>query len=136
MIRSAIIAALCFSMPLSAISEERDPRVEAILNDLPTRAEMEDAFSNMPDINKMMSGVMEIAQDPETIDTLERVGTRLEQRFSSIDLEVEEGGLPDFNLLMGEMMGLASDRETMGDVLGLMFQVVDVMEEVTAETQR
>jgi len=116
-----------------AADEKRDPRVEEILSQLPTEAEMEDVLESLPDLNKMVGGVMEIAQDPETAETLERVGTRLEQRFANLDIEMNDGDMPDLNLLMGEMMGLASDRETMGDVLGLMFQVVDVIEESTAD---
>ena len=136
MIRSTICVALCLSLPFCAFAEERDPRVEEILKELPTRMEMEEALAEMPDINKMMSGVMEIAQDPETVDTLERIGARLEQRFSGLDTQIEDGELPDFNLLMGEMMGLASDKETIGDALGLMFQFVDVMEEATNHIER
>jgi len=134
MIRSALIALFALSVPMSAAADEdRDPRVEEILSKLPSEAEMEDMLEQMPDMNKMVSGVMEIAQDPETMETLERVGARLEERFAGMDLNVEDGEMPDPNLLMGEMMGLASDKESLGDVLGLMFQVVDVMEEATAE---
>ena len=138
MIRSVLFAAAILAAPTLAFADEkRDPRVEAILDELPTRADMENALEDMPDLNVLMTGVMDIAQDPETMDTLERVGARLEQRFADLDIEAADGEMPDLNLLMGEMMGLATDlstdRETMGDLLGLMFQVVDVVEESVGE---
>ena len=137
MIRSTLFAAIAILVPLGAFADEpRDPRVEEILNQLPTEAEIEEMLSDLPDMNKMMTGVMDIAQDPETMETLERVGTRLEERFSSLELNVEEGEVPDFNHMMEEIMGLASDRETIGDVLGLMFQVVDVVEESAGDLER
>ena len=137
MIRSALFAAIAILVPLGAFADEtRDPRVEEILDQLPTEAEIEELLSDLPDMNKMMTGVMDIAQDPETMETLERVGTRLEERFSSLELNVEEGELPDFNHMMEEVMGLASDRETIGDVLGLMFQIVDVVEESAGDIER
>ena len=134
MFRSVFLLALAVSLPLATLAQEAiDPRVEEILAELPTRAEMETALAKMPDMNKMMTGVMEIAEDPETKETLERVGTRLETQFSDFDLNVKDGEIPDFNLVMDEMMTIASDKETMGDLLGLMFQMVDVMEEVVEE---
>jgi len=137
MIRTALFAALAFMIPISAFADQtRDPRVKEILDQLPTEAQIEEMLSGLPDMNKMMTGVMDIAQDPETMETLERVGTRLEDRFSSFELSVEDGEMPDFNHMMGEVMGLASDRETIGDVLGLMFQFVDVMEESVSEIER
>lgn len=132
MLRSVLVAALCVSLPIAATAdEERDPRVEEILKDLPTRAELEDAIGQMPDLNKMVTGIMDVVEDPETQATLEDVGQRLEQRFEkmSVDLEVADGEIPDLNLVIGEMMGLATDKEMMGDLLGLMFQVVDAVEE-------
>ena len=134
MFRSVFLLALAVSPPLATLAQEAiDPRVEEILAELPTRAEMETALAKMPDMNKMMTGVMEIAEDPETKETLERVGTRLETQFSDFDLNVKDGEIPDFNLVVDEMMTIASDKETMGDLLGLMFQMVDVMEEVVEE---
>lgn len=137
MIRSILISVLALSGPFQAFADKKyDPRVEEILDQLPTEAEIEEVLSAMPDMNKMVTGMMDIAKDPETIETLERVGTRLEERFSSLELHVEDGEMPDFNNMMGEVMGLASDRETIGDVLGLMFQFIDVMEESVGEIER
>ena len=84
----------------------------------------------------MVTGLIDIAEDPETMDTLERVGARLEQRFANIELTVADGEIPDFNLVMEEVLGLASDRETVGDLLGLMFQVVDVVEANAGSSER
>ena len=134
MLRFAFIAAFCLATPISMHAQEvLDPRVEAILDQMPTQDEVDELLAQMPDLNAMMTGMMDIAQDPETVATLERVGARLEQRFASLELSAAEGELPDLNLLMEEVMGLATDRETAGDLLTLMFQVVDVVEDAAGE---
>ena len=137
MIRAALSALTVLALPaLSFADQDRDPRVEAILDELPSEAEMRDVLDQMPDLNAMMTGIIDIAEDPETLDTLERVGARLEERLEGIELAVQDGEVPDLNLIMEEMIGLASDRDTMGDVLGLMFQVVDVIEASAGDTER
>jgi len=135
MIRTIFAATCVLALPLAAVADDkpRDPRVEEILKDLPSRGEIDEMLEAMPDVNGLVTGLRDIAEDPDTMETLERVGSRLEGLGETLEAQTADGEMPDFNSLISELMYLATDEEIVGDVLGLAFQVSDLMEEIAPE---
>jgi hypothetical protein len=131
----ATSALILIAAPAIAAPEDKhpDPRVEEILNQMPTRDEIKAITKDMPDMTHMIMGLKDIAEDEDTHATFERLGTRLESTFSRLEAETADGEIPDLNALFEDMMMLSTDRQTMGDLLGLAFQVKDVMEEAMPE---
>jgi hypothetical protein len=140
MIRQAATALIFMMIPVSGIAtaddmKPLDPRVEALLDAMPTEQQVDEMMTEMPDITALLGGLMQIASDDDTRATLERVGTKLQNRLDGLDLEadIENGEIPDINGLIGEMMKLPADREMMGDLLGLAFEVKDVIDDAMPE---
>lgn len=139
---SGALALLVFCLPALAEPEldtarPQDPRIAEILSNLPTEAEIDDIMSDVPDMTRLMTGMMDIVTDEDNHATLERVAGRLESRLEVIEQAAspETGEMPDINALMREVMMMSTDKEMMGDLLGLAFQVNDLMEDVTEEIE-
>lgn len=120
-----------------AIAQDRpvDPRVEEILNKLPSETQINDIMAELPDMNVMMDGMMELAENEDLKAGMGRIGARLENRFEDMEFEREDGR-PDFNGVIEEMLSLSTDRELMGDVFSLMFLMTDHMEDVIEEADK
>ncbi len=127
------LAAPAFAEPETP--EPQDPRIAEILANLPTEAEIDAIMRDVPDMTRLMTGMMDIVTDEDNHAALERVAARLESRLEHIELaaNLEDGEMPDINALMREVMMISTDKDMMGDLLGLAFQVSDVMEEVIEE---
>ena len=128
MIRSlcCAISLVCIGLPAAA---EEDPRVTEALKGLPTEAEINQMMSEMPDLNRLVSGMIDIAQDEDTQATFDRLGNRMKERFDPESFKQTDSDLPDFNAMMDSVAGLAADRESMADILTLAFRMQDVLED-------
>ena len=86
MIRTLLLSGaawLAFAAPAFAepeTPEPQDPRIAEILANLPTEAEIDAIMRDVPDMTRLMTGMMDIVTDEDNHATLERVAARL--RFS------------------------------------------------------
>jgi len=97
---------------------------------LPSESEIEQIIEDMPDLNKLMDGMLAIAQDEDIRSSMERVGEKMADKFEKFeDMEMRENGLPDMNLLMGTMLRTFSDEDVMGEMLGIVGELQEAVEE-------
>ena len=134
MIRALMASAVfVFALPAMADETARDPRVETMLKDLPSEAEMNEAMAAMPDLNRLMAGMLDIMKDEETQATMKSLGARMSEKLDGKDYAGADGELPDFNAMMADMMGLMSDRELIGDLAELGLSMEDEMKALAEE---
>jgi hypothetical protein len=134
MIRIVLASALiALALPVSAEEKARDPRVEALLKDLPSEAELDKAMDEMPDLNRLMGGMLEIMKDEATQAKMKSIGERMAQKMDGKDFRSAEGELPDFNAIMREMMGLMGDQDLIGDVAALGIALEDEMKSLAED---
>jgi len=97
---------------------------------LPSNAEIEKIIEDMPDLNKLMDGMMAIAQDEDLMSSLENAGEKMAKNFEKLgDMEMRDNGMPDMNAMMGTMLRTFSDEEVMGEMLGVVEELKEVVEE-------
>jgi len=97
---------------------------------LPSSSEVEQIIADMPDLNKLMDGMMAIAQDEDLMNSLETAGEKMSKNFEKLgDMEMRENGMPDMNMMMATMLRTFSDEEVMGEMLGVVQELQDVVEE-------
>ncbi len=134
MIRFVLASAvLVFALPALADETARDPRVEALLKELPSDAELDKAIADMPDMNRMMTGLLAIMKDEATQAKFKAIGERLARQMDDKDFKSAEGELPDFNALMADMMSLMGDKALIGDMAELGFEIEDEMKALADE---
>ncbi len=101
---------------------------------LPSKAEIQDAIKQMPDMTAVMGDMMGIMKDERFRDNMESsaraFGDRLE---NSGALESGANGMPDFNSAFAVMLETFSDEEAMGGMMDTMMGLAQAMEKHAPE---
>jgi len=101
---------------------------------LPSKAEIQDAIKQMPDMNAVMGDMMGIMKDERFRSDMESsaraLGDRLERSGA---LETGKNGMPDFNNAFAVMLETFSDEEAMGGMMDTMMGLAEVMEKHAPE---
>lgn len=85
---------------------------------LPSAADIAQMQANMPDLNVMMRGMMDLMQDPEIQGSLKSAGEALSGSMEGTDFSAKtEDGMPDFNALMGAMFSVMGDESVTGPLM-------------------
>ena len=121
-----------FAAPLAANADEASeptlPDVSSI--ELPSRADIPKMMDDMPDLNKLMDGVLAVSQDKELIDSLESTGDKLAEKIDKLGkMEMRDNGLPDLNFMMEELMMTLSDEDVVGEMLGVVEELTEAIDE-------
>ena len=98
----------------------------------PTEAEIEDIIDQMPDMNKLMGAMMEIAKDEDIHEALKMAGQNFGDKMEKsglTDMELKDREMPDFNALLATMMRTFSDEDMMGDFVGIASKMQEAVEE-------
>lgn len=131
-ILTASLVTLSFlALPLAANAHDV-PKKKTDISELklPTEADIEQIIDEMPDLNRLMDGMMAIAQDEDLMNSLESAGEKMAKNFEKFeDMELRDNGMPDMNLMMETMLRTFSDEEVMGDMLDVVTELQDVVEE-------
>jgi len=110
---------------------------KSLKGQLPSPADIENIMSEMPDLNALMGGMMEVMQDEKFQRTMKNAGKTLEHKMeSSGAMKKQANGLPDFNAAMGAMLSMMSDEETMGGMLEMMGEMAKTLEEHIPEAKK
>ena len=132
-LKSSLIAISFAAVPFLAQAHEiKDEKKAPDLSELklPSKAEIQDMMDELPDLNKMMDGMVALSQDEDLINSLEATGEKLANRFEKMgELEMRDNGLPDLNLMMEEMMMVFADDDVMGEMLGVVQELTESIEE-------
>jgi len=104
---------------------------------LPSKAEIQDAIKQMPDMNAIMGDMMGMMKDERFRENMESsartFGDRLERSGA---LEAGKDGMPDFNNAFAVMLEAFSDEEAMGGMLDTMMGLASAMEKHAPETAK
>ena len=108
----------------------------SLAGQLPSASEIENIMADMPDLNLLMGGMMEMMSDPKMQSTMKRAGKTLEQKMqSSGAMKTQANGLPDMNAAMGAMLSMLSDEETMGSMMEMVGGMAEMLEEHVPEAK-
>lgn len=109
---------------------------KSLAGQLPSAAEIEDIMAEMPDLNVLMGGMMEMMSDPKMQSTMKRAGETLEQKMqSSGAMKTQANGMPDMNAAMGAILSMLSDEETMGNMMEMVGGMAEMLEEHVPEAK-
>lgn len=104
---------------------------------LPSKTEIQEAITQMPDMNAIMGDMMGIMKDERFRDNMEHsaraFGDRLERSGA---LEAGENGMPDFNNAFAVMLQTFSDEEAMGGMMDTMMGFAQAMEKHAPEAAK
>lgn len=131
-ILSASLITLSFlAAPLAANAHDVPKKKTDITEfKLPTEAEIEQIIDEMPDLNRLMDGMMAIAEDEDLMNSLEDAGESVVKAFEQFEeMELRDNGMPDLNFMMETMLRTMSDEEVMGDMLNVVEELQEVVEE-------
>jgi len=96
---------------------------------LPSKAEIQDAIKQMPDMNAVMGDMIGLMKDERFRSDMESsaraFGDRLERSGA---LEAGENGIPDLNNAFAVMLETFSDEEAMGGMMDTMMGLAAAME--------
>ena len=102
---------------------------------LPSKAKIQDAIKQMPDMTAMMGDMMVLMKDEKFRDNMkssaQAFGDRLED---SGVLDTGANGMPDMNEALAVLMETFSDEEAMGGMLETMMGVATAMEKHIPES--
>lgn len=132
MLRTVLIALMVSGAAFTAAAQDNapiDPRVAELLDELPTRSDMQGLTENLPDMAGMMLDLKDFAEADRTQTRLDRITNRLEVLVDDFDQINSDDGIPDINAALDELMVIPTDRALMGDLFSLMFELTDVMVE-------
>lgn len=132
MFRTIIAATCLLGSAMTAVAAPDDdapidPRVAELLEDLPTREEMQSITQSLPDMTVMMFDLKDFAESERTQTRLDRITGRIESLTQSLEQIEKQNGVPDMNAALDELMVIPTDRALMGDLFSLMFELTDVM---------
>ena len=96
-------------------------------NALPSDADIDKIMEEMPDFNRLMDGMIDIAENEELRDRLKSSADRMKNRIEeSGALKMRENGRPDLNAGIETLLRTLSDEEGIGEI-------VETLEDVAAE---
>ena len=102
---------------------------------LPSKAEIQEAIKQMPDMTAVMGDMIGIMKDERFRDNMESSARTFSDRLeTSGALETSKDGLPDFNSAFAVMLETFSDEEAMGGMLDTMMGLAATMEKHAPET--
>ena len=131
------LAALGLSSPIFAHpvpSDTSKPVTKITKPQLPTPDEISEVLEQMPDMNAIMGGMMEIVKDDKFKDQMENSAKAFKKRMDEEDVfEKGADGMPDFNKIFEVMLRTFSDEEAMGGMLETMTGLAEAMEEIVPE---
>ena len=108
----------------------------SLAGQLPSASEIEDIMADMPDLNALMGGMMEMMSDPKMQSTMKNVGKTLEQKMdSSGAMKTQANGMPDMNAAMGAMLSMMSDEEVMGGMMEMLGGMAELAQEHVPEVK-
>ncbi len=138
LLSSSMITLALLAMPAFASAHEvkEKPKPEISISDLklPTEAEIEDIIDQMPDLNALMGGMLNVVQDEDIQDSLKEAGKALSQSVEKsgimdMDIDIKNGELPDLNNLMATILRMTGDEDVMGEMLGVVTELQKSVEE-------
>lgn len=100
---------------------------------LPSAAEIKAMHAQMPDMNALMGGMMEIMKDEKLQSSLRSASKTMAKKMGDVDMSKGENGLPDMNAMMGAMLSMMSDEEGMGAMLSALKPLAIEMEALAKE---
>lgn len=131
-ILSASLITLSFlAAPLAANAHDVPKKKSEITEfKLPSEAEIEQIIDEMPDLNRLMDGMMAVAQDEDLMNSLESAGEKMAKSFEKFeDMELRDNGMPDMNLMMETMLRMTADEDIMGEMMNVVEELQDVVED-------
>jgi hypothetical protein len=103
---------------------------------LPSKAEIQEAINQMPDMNAIMGEMVNLMKDEGFKDNMENSARAFSNRLErSGALENGENGMPDFNKAFAVMLETFSDEDAMGGMLDTMMGLAETMEKHVPETK-
>lgn len=104
---------------------------------LPSQAEINEALTQMPDINAIMGGMMSLMKDEKFRNQMESSAKAFSQRMDAQDVfKKDANGMPDFNKAFEVMLGTFADEDAMGGMLETMMGLAEAMEEHIPEDMK
>lgn len=129
----ALLAAPAFA---NAHEIKAKPKSDISISDLklPTEAEIEDIIDQLPDLNALMGGMLNVVQDEDIQDSLKEAGKSLAQSveksgITDMDFDLDKGELPDLNKLMATVLRMAGDEDVMGEMLDVVTELQKSVDE-------
>ena len=101
--------------------------------ELPTKAEIAEMQKQLPDLNAMLSDMMELAQGEDFQTDMRKSVDRMKSQFEGTDLEMENG-MPDLNAMMGAMLMMFAEDEIMDTMLSQIVPMAEMMEKHVPES--
>jgi len=96
---------------------------------LPSKAEINKALEQMPDMNAIMGDMMGMMQDEKFKDQMESSAKAFSKRMDAEDVfKAGPDGMPDFNKAFEVMLGTFSDEKAMGGMMETMMGLAQAME--------
>jgi len=133
------VTALGFSSAAFAHPEPDAPKSATKITkpQLPSKAEINEALKQMPDMNAIMGGMMNVMKDEKFKDQMESSAKAFSKRMDAEDVfKKDADGMPDFNKAFEVMLGTFSDEEAMGGMLETMMGLAEAMEEHIPEDRK
>ena len=85
---------------------------------LPSADEIAQIQAQMPDLNKMMSGMQALMQDEDLQAGMKSALGAMSEKLDGADLKAKtENGLPDFNAMASVMLSMMGDEQVMGKMM-------------------
>lgn len=84
---------------------------------LPTQDEIRAIQQQMPDMNKMLSGMKTVMKDEGLHESMMGAVEGMRETMGGLDMAKGEDGMPDMNAMMGAMLSIMGDEKTMGAML-------------------
>lgn len=104
---------------------------------LPSKAEIQDAIKQMPDMNAIMGDMMGLMKDESFRENMESSARAFKGRLeNSGALETGINGMPDFNSAFAVMLETFSDEEAMGGMMDTMMGLATAMEKHAPEVAK
>lgn len=100
---------------------------------LPTQAEIKAMQENMPDMNALMGGMMEIMKDEKLQSSLRSASKTMADKMGEVDMTKGENGLPDMNAMMGAMLSMMGDEAAMDEMLSALAPMAEQMESLAKD---
>ena len=88
---------------------------------LPSAEQIAQMQAQMPDFNKMLTGMKTLMEDPKIQKSMTSALGSLSEKMDDTDFKAKtEDGMPDLNALMGTMLSMMGDEAVMGEMLTAM----------------
>ena len=133
-VRALTIAPAFLLAPIGAAHPVETPAdIPAEIKPL-SAADIEFMKEQMPDFNKLMTGLQSVMRDPKVRSGLEEAAKAAGKAMDDVDMSAKtESGAPDMNAMMGAVLSLLGDEDLMTGLSDALSAAAIPMEEVMQE---